>query len=134
MPTLDDPEEAQIVAWFQIGLHREATRLAKKQKRLRDHELLILNELVSKEADEEGTKILATIPAPTDVCAEVEDTLFLQQALSLLTPQQQVVITMTILEGIPEQKVADEMGVTRQAVNRIKLRALKRLKKMFRSD
>lgn len=122
------------MAWFQIGLRREATRLARKQKRLRDHELLILNELVSKEADEEGTEMLDTIPAPTNVCAEVENTLLLQQIFSLLTPQQQKVITMTILEGIPEQKVADEMGVTRQAVNRIKLRALKRLKKYFVLD
>lgn len=121
------------MAWFRIGLHREAARLAKNLKRLQNHELLILNELVNREAGEEGTEMIVTIPASTDVCTEVENTLFLQQALSLLTPQQRVVIAKTILEGAPEQEVADEMGVTRQAVNRIKMRALKRLKKYFAS-
>jgi RNA polymerase sigma factor (sigma-70 family) len=121
------------VAWFRIGLHREAARLAKNLKRLQSHELLILNELVSREAGEEGTEMLVTIPASTDVCTEVENTLFLQQALSLLTPQQRAVIAKIILEGAPEQEVAGEMGITRQAVNRIKMRALKRLKKYFAS-
>lgn len=33
-----------MVAWFVTGLRREAVRLTKKHRRMKKHELLILNE------------------------------------------------------------------------------------------
>lgn len=39
------------MAWFLTGLRHEAIRLAKKHKRLQEHELLILNDLLSQDAE-----------------------------------------------------------------------------------
>lgn len=90
------------MAWFLTGLRHEAIRLAKKHKRLREHELLILNNLLSQEAEDEMTEMLDTVAGTDDILAEVEDSVFLQEALTMLTPQQQKVITATVLEGRTE--------------------------------
>lgn len=125
-------EEARIAAWFLTGLRHEAGRLAKKRQRLREHELLILNKRLDEGATDEIGEVVDTIAATTDTLNEVENEIFIQQTLSLLTPQQQKVIMATVLEGATEQEVADKIGVSKQAVNRIKKRALDRLRKHFR--
>lgn len=52
------------------------------------------------------TKNLDTVAATDDGLAEVEEAIFLQQALSLLTSRQQKVIRATVREGRTEQEVA----------------------------
>lgn len=105
--------------------------MAKKHRRLLEHELLILNDLLSQDAEDEMTEMLDTIAAPSDILAEVEDTVFLQEALTMLTPQQQKVITATVLEERTEQEVAEELGMSQPAVHQMKERALNRLRKQF---
>jgi len=122
------------MAWFITGLRYEAIRLAKKHKRLQEHELLILNDLLSQDAEDGTAEILDTIAAPDDTLTEVEDSVFLQEALALLTPQQQKVITATVLEGRTEQEAAEQLGIAQQVVNRLKARSLKRLRKHFVLD
>lgn len=122
-------EEARIVAWFLTGLRREALRLTKKHRRLQEHELLILNELLSQDAEDEVIEMLETIGSTRDTPAEVEDKLYRQEALSLLTPQQQKVITATVLEGATEQETATKLGMSQPAVHQMKDRALNRLRK-----
>ena len=116
------------MSWFLIGLRHEFFRLAKKNKRLQVSELLILNDV---NADDELTEMLDRVAAPDDIQAEVEDKIFLQEALALLTLQQQTVITATILEERTEQEVADELGMSQPAVHQMKERALKRLRKHY---
>ncbi len=122
------------MAWFITGLRHEAIRLAKKHKRLREHELLILNDPISQDAEDEVTEMLDTIATTNDVLLEVEDSVFLQEALSLLTPQQQKVITATVLEGRPENEAAIRFGMSQPAVHQMKERALNKLKKYFILD
>lgn len=122
------------MAWFITGLRHEAIRLAKKHKRLQEHELLILNDRLSQDAEDEETEMLDTVAAICNTFTAVEDSVFLQEALSLLTPQQQKVIKATILEGRTEQEVAAELGMSQPAVHQIKERALKRLRKHFVLD
>jgi len=119
------------VAWFITGLRHEAIRLEKKQKRLEEHELLILNNPLSLEAEDEETERLNTVAATDDILSEVEEMIFLQEVLSLLTPQQQKVITATVLEERTEQDVALELGMSQPAVHQMKERVLKRLRKHF---
>jgi hypothetical protein len=69
-----------IMAWFITGLRNEAIRLAKRYKRLQEHELLTLNDLISQDAENEVTEMLDTIAATYDVLLEVEDLVFLQEA------------------------------------------------------
>jgi RNA polymerase sigma-B factor len=121
------------MAWFITGLRHEAIRLAKKQKRLREHELLILNSPLSQDTEDEETEKLDTIAAADDILAEVENSLFLQEALSLLTPQQQKVITAIVLEERTEQEVAIELGMSQPAVHQMKERALNRLRKIVKN-
>lgn len=122
------------MAWFMIGLRRESIRLAKKHKRLREHELLILNNPISQDAEDEVTEMIDTIASSNDVFLEVEDSVFLQEALSLLTPQQQKIITATILEGRPENEAAIRFGMSQPAVHQMKERALKKLRRHFIED
>lgn len=122
------------MAWFITGLRHEAIRLAKKHKRLQEHELLILNDLLSQDAGDEMTEMLDTIASTSDIFTEVVDSLFLEEAHRLLTPHQQRVIKATILEGHTEQKVAEQLGISQPAVHRIKERALSRLWKHFVLD
>ena len=78
--------------------------------------------------------MLDTIAAKSDTLADVENTVFIQEALALLTPQQQKVITATILEGRTEQEVAKQLERSQPVVHRLKERALKRLKNHFVLD
>ncbi|MGS0763623.1 sigma-70 family RNA polymerase sigma factor [Syntrophomonas curvata] len=127
-------EEARILAWFITGLNHEAIRLAKKYKRLREHEPLILNSPMSQDYEDEVTDMLDTIADANDIFLEVENSIFLQEALSLLTPQQQKVITATVLEGRPENEAATRLGISQPAVHQMKARALNKLKKHFVLD
>ncbi|TDA67860.1 MAG: sigma-70 family RNA polymerase sigma factor [Clostridia bacterium] len=128
-------EEARVVAWFVTGLRHEALRLARKHRRLKERELLILNEQLKNEAGGEAiARMLSTVNPPPDLLTELENKLVLQEALALLTPLQQRVVVATVLEGVTEQELAGEMGVTKQAVNRIKERALDKLRKYFVLD
>lgn len=121
------------MAWFITGLRHEAIRLAKKQKRLQEHELLILNNPLSLEAEDEETERLDTVAATDDIFSEVEEMIFIQEVLSLLTPQQQKVITVTVLEERTEQEVAIELGMSQPAVHQMKERALKKLRKIVKN-
>lgn len=116
------------------GLRHESIRLAKKYNRLRKHESLILNDSPGKDTVDDAIQLLDTIASTNDTLVEAVGGLFIQEALSLLTTQQQRVIKATILEGATEQQAASELGVTKQAVNHIKKRALKKLKKHFVSN
>lgn len=121
-------EEAQIVSWFITGLRHEAIRLAKKHKELRQKELLILNEQVKNNGDDYGD-LLDTLIAKSDTPAEAEARIFLQEAFLLLTSLQKKIIMETVLEGATEMEIARRMGISHQAVSRLKERGLKRLRK-----
>ncbi|NLO89391.1 MAG: sigma-70 family RNA polymerase sigma factor [Clostridia bacterium] len=81
--------------------------------------MLILNDLLSQDSEDEVTIRLDTIAVTDDILVEVEEMIFLQEALSLLTPQQQKVITATVLEERTEQEVATEFGMSQPAVHQI---------------
>ncbi len=124
-----------MVAWFVAGLRREAIRLTRKHRRMKEHELLILNEQLKGDTGGEAlATMLNTVNPPADLLTQVENRLVLQEALTLLTPLQQKVVAATVLEGVTEQELAGEIGVTQQAVSRIKERALDKLRKYFVLD
>ncbi|CCQ92480.1 DNA-directed RNA polymerase specialized sigma subunit, sigma24 homolog [[Clostridium] ultunense Esp] len=127
----DDMEEARIMAWFIIGLRHEAVRLAKKQKRLQQYERLILNDNLQKNYENDTAESVDIFAVNYHSRAEVEENVFLQEALSLLTAMQKTVIIATILEGYSEQEVAKQLGISQPVVHRMKRRALKRLRKHY---
>jgi len=129
-----DPEEARALAWFITGLRREAIRLAKKYRQLDERELLILDEPMVDQDLSEKLSMLDTIAAAVDVSDEVEGSVLVRDVLSLLTQQQRAVITATILEGTTEGETAMKLGISQQAVNKVKERALGRLRKRLILD
>jgi len=122
-----NPKEARAIAWFLTGLRREAIRLTKKYRRLDERELLILNGPVDQNADSDELSLIDTIFAAEDVPISVVDAVFIQEALSLLTSQEQTVVKATILDGFTERETARELGVSQPVVHRIKSRALNKL-------
>lgn len=116
------------MSWFLTGLRHEAIRLSKKHGWLQKHELLILNKLIGSNTDNEQVEMLDAIAASTDVLAEVEDGLFLEETLALLTPLQQKVIRETIVDAATEKEVSVDLGISQPAVHQIKVRALKRIR------
>ncbi len=129
-----DPEEARINAWFLVGLRHEAIRLVKKYRKLENHELLILDGPTAQNFDDEVFAVVDTVPASVDVSSDAEEMVLIQEALSLLTQQQQKVIRATILDGLTEREAADKLSLSPSVVNRLKKRALNRLKKYFILD
>lgn len=114
-------QEAQIVTWVAIGLKHEAIKLSKKRNRIQSKELLILDDP------------MLTTKQPLVSCSFApEDDLILRDALSLLTKQQQRVI-WGLLIGINECEMAEIMGISKQAVNRIKHRALTKISRNWRT-
>ncbi|WP_347490010.1 sigma-70 family RNA polymerase sigma factor [Desulfoscipio sp. XC116] len=122
-----DPKEARAIAWFLTGLRREAIRLAKKYRQLDERELLILDGPAEQNADSDALSLIDTIFTAEDVSNSAEDAVFIQKALSLLTPQEQMVIKATILDGFTERETARELEVSQPVVHRIKNRALNKL-------
>ncbi|OAT86331.1 RNA polymerase subunit sigma-24 [Desulfotomaculum copahuensis] len=120
------------MVWIETGIRREATRLAKKRRRLMEHERLILD--APADVPDEEVVMVDTIAAAVDVSGEVEGSVFIQGALSSLTPLQWGVITATVLEGATEKEAAVRLGIPQQAVHKVKERALKMLRKRFVLD
>ena len=105
--------------------------MSKKYNRLRKYESLILNDSPGKDTVDDAIELIDTVASKNNTLVEALSGLFIQEVLSLLTTQQQRVIKATILEGATEQEAASELGVTKQAVNNMKKRALKKLRKHF---
>jgi RNA polymerase sigma factor (sigma-70 family) len=75
--------------------------------------------------------MLDAIPAAVDVPGEAEGMVFVQEALLLLTPQEQRVVQATILDGSTEREAAKELGISQPVVHRAKDRALNKLRQYF---
>lgn len=128
-----NPEDAAIIAWFCIGLRREASRLAKRHRRLKNRELLILD--APRWNNENDDTIMAdTIPSTVDVFKKAEETLFIRDLLSALTPLQKKVVVATVLVGTTEREVALKLGMSQVAIHQLKVRALSKLRKILRAQ
>ncbi len=57
-----------------------------------------------------------------------------QDAIRLLTPEQQQVVFLRFFEGLPHESVAAQMGRNPNAVRAIQFRALGRLRKLLEDD
>lgn len=108
--------------------------MAKKHQRFKEHELLILDGPEHSNSDDDEISVIDTLITAADVLSEAEGSLFIQEALSLLTPRQQEVITATVLEEFTEREAASKLGLSRSVVHRLKKQALRRLQKHFVPD
>ncbi len=126
-----DDEDAKLAAWILTGLHHEAIRLAKKHKRMNEKELLILDKKMSDLEEENATELVDYLVARLGKHRGIEEDILLYEILSQLSSQQRMVITKVMLERHSEREVAQQLGISKQAVNRIKQRAIRRLRDEF---
>jgi len=126
-----DFEDARILAWFKTGLKHETIRLAKKKQNLVNHEPLTLNEPLDRNAENDNTSMIDIISSDSDIQTEVESSIFIQNALSMLTTRQKTIIVSTILYDITEKETANALSVSQPAVHQTKERALNKLRALF---
>lgn len=112
-----------MIAWLATGIQRESARLSKRRKRLYNYELLILNTPTTID----GEELVNCIATTSDTAAEALENTFVHEILSLLSRKQRIVVFETVIEDVPERVVADELGLSQQAIHRLKIRALRRL-------
>lgn len=62
---------------------------------------------------------------------EPEENLLLKEGLALLSERQRTAVLMRHIYGYSDAEIADRLGITRQAVNRLEARGLKTLKAYF---
>ncbi|TCO70417.1 RNA polymerase sigma factor (sigma-70 family) [Marinisporobacter balticus] len=65
---------------------------------------------------------------------DIESTVFISMLLNALIPLQRQVILRKFIYGFSDAEIAKQLGVSRQAINRIKNRALDNLKKILIKD
>lgn len=134
LPVTNDIEEARIITWFSKGLRNEFIRLSKKQRQLQFSELLLLNNQISSDPCDEETEYIDTIADGCNTFTQVTEKLTLQDALSQLTQKQRSVVFETILEEKTLEKVANQLGISKQAVSKIRKRALRKLREHFHAQ
>ena len=97
---------------------------------MRLREILMLNQTVSEDNNDK-TEYLDLVSSKADVHGLVEEKILLERfraCFEELTWLQQKVVQAVLLEGVTEQEMARELGISQQSVNRIKRRAINRLK------
>lgn len=126
-----DHEDARLLSYFTTVLENATKKLGKKQKKLKENELLLLNQRIGEDTKNELTEKIDMLVSTDDISQQVEQSFFIEEALSLLTSQQQRVVTETVLKDRKEQDVAKEMGISQPAIHHIKNRALEKLRKHY---
>ena len=76
-----DIEEARIISWFSTGLHNEFIRLLKKNKQLQSHEMLLLNNSVSNNANGEEMNFINFVTNNSDMQTEISEKLFFKNKM-----------------------------------------------------
>lgn len=129
-----------FVGYVRLTLRRAAEHLRRRERRYLWHEWLALDAPIEDQDD--GATLKDRQPAPGP---DVEDALTvsglpdvpthptLARGISELTAVQQRVLLLTVCLHQPESLVARRLGTSQQNINRIKQRALRRLRKVMTS-
>ena len=117
---LRDKNNYVIVKYIQTVLHNHYILLSKANRKHNDNE-------VSYEHD-----ILVDLSDSNDSLQDNTKDLLLHETLkSVLTDREYLCVDLIILQGYTAESVSDKLGISKQAVNQCKKRALKKLKKIY---
>ena len=83
-----DIEEASITSWYITGIKRKAWKIAKKQRNLNQHEMLILNKSIY-DAEGNSVEMIDIVADSNNMVSKIEDKINIEQILSHLTSKQQ---------------------------------------------
>lgn len=117
---LQNPSDGAIIKYISIALSHHYIALSTTNCQIRDNETTYEQDTT--------TDLLENIPQNSN---EIEDSIILEALKSVLTEKEQKCIQLIILKGWTAEAVATELGVSKQAINQCKNRALKKLKSFY---
>lgn len=114
--------EGQSVKYVVDILRQGAARIAKKQRQINDHELLILDQPTS---DDGNSSMADFVEDPsTSVEDQALSDLDVEGLLARLPSKQRRVIFLVVICQMTQRKAAAQMGISLKAVNTLKHKAL----------
>ena len=127
-----DLSEYDLFGWFcQLAKRRivDVQRKFAAQKRASDREVGLYSS--PAEASHAGliNLLVASITSPSEVFSRQQRESKLLQALSQLSEQQQLVLRLRYVDGLPSKKIAVQIGKSDGATRVLITRAIKRLEK-----
>lgn len=126
--------EPVFLAWLRRILASQTARLVRRyggtQARDIDLERTLAHELDSS-SDALGRSVADRGESPSGTAARREQAVLLADALDRLAPDYREVIVLRQLEGLPFEAVAERMGRTVDAVQKLWVRGLKQLRGEF---
>ncbi|MCQ1528836.1 sigma-70 family RNA polymerase sigma factor [Lutispora saccharofermentans] len=109
-------QDKEIVAYIARGIKNEYIRLSRKNSLICKNEIPILEDMQITDEDRQDS---------------IELRIEIQSALLQLTPLQRKIIEEIIIKDRKEKDVAKELEITRQAVNKAKKYALRKLRSLL---
>ena len=87
------------------------------------------------EANIDGTLSISNVIGAEDSdFLMIEDKDFVEYAIKQLNDNERAVIVGRYFEGLSQQKIADDVGISQMQVSRIEKRALKKLRDLYFHD
>lgn len=108
--------DKQIITYIAVGLKNEYIRLSKKRRKILKNEVPLTDSIQIPDIDREE---------------QIDLKILICDAMKILNSTERFVINEVIINDKKEQTVADELHITRQAVNKIKKRALNKIRKIL---
>ncbi|WP_133016976.1 sigma factor-like helix-turn-helix DNA-binding protein [Clostridium cuniculi] len=105
-------EDKQILLYFSKSLKNEYIRLSKKNAKKSKNEIYMNNELLYD-------------------CNKIESNIEILDSIRILTIYEKEIIRLIFFDGYKVSDIAKKTGKSRQAINQVKNRALKKLKKEY---
>ncbi|MFT9496153.1 sigma factor-like helix-turn-helix DNA-binding protein [Anaerosolibacter sp.] len=129
-----------LYSYIKKTIFYAARELKQKENALREKEGLYLN-VLDDDFGEEKINTIADTPMDfvEEICRDQEDINYHElftdkevlEAISTLSARQKQIIHECIIKNKEEEMVAKELGITKQAVNKIKQAALNKLRKQI---
>ena len=109
-----------MINYFNKALHNQYIALSIGKCNIRDHE-----------AGYEQDTFLDIVDSIPQKDGEMEESILYETMRQTLTERESLCVQRIVLEGWTAEAVAEELGITKQAVNQCKKRALDKLKTVF---
>lgn len=129
-----------FISYIEKSLKFKALDIKKKNKRISNRELYTLN-IIDDDFDEERINTISDDEVDflegisKDVnFKNVSQNKDLIKALENLTQKQKLILYMIFIEEKEEKQIGRELNVSKQAINKIKLAGLKRIRNSLNSD
>ena len=112
--------DGAVIKYISTALNHHYIALSMDHCQIRDNETTY---------EQDGT--VGTYEEILQCSGEMEESIMLDTLKSVLTEKEQKCIRLIVLDGWTAEAVAAELGVSKQAVNQCKNRALKKLKNIY---